>query len=72
MLVAVAANDKQTEQFIKAFLSMNTPRYFMDIEDVVGSANLAPAHRLAQAIPKRLALKIAFARFVAHSSHGLP
>jgi hypothetical protein len=51
MLVAVAANDKQTEQFIKAFLSMNTPRYFMDIEDVVGSANLAPAHRLPQAIP---------------------
>jgi hypothetical protein len=51
MLVAVAANDKQTEQFIKAFLSMNTPRYFMDIEDVIRPANLALAHRLAQAIP---------------------
>jgi hypothetical protein len=72
MLVTIAANDKQAEQFIEAFLSMNTPRYFMDIEDVIRPANLALTHRLAQAIPKRLALKIAFARLIAHSSHGLP
>jgi hypothetical protein len=70
--VALAANDKQTEQLIKAFLTMNTSGYLVDIKDVIGSANLAPAHRLAQAIPKWLALKIAFARFVAHSFHGFP